>query len=149
MSDARGILALEHASSRNNGIESSYPSARDATPDDGRIFRRGARMKILFLLFSERDHHPRARVHSRREEILHACWRVCSNKDRPKSPNPERSLTHATASAPHFVDCCNCCPPRDFCVVEKRTLLLRLLERPGRPRFVNNSLINMFLIVLE
>lgn len=42
----------------------------------------------------------------------------------------------------------NCCPPRDFCVVERRTLLLRLSERPGRPRFVNNSLINKFLIFL-
>jgi len=107
----------------------------------------GARMVILFLLFSETISScvwskflklPRVQFRRRRLYV--------SLRDRLNECYPRMSLTGA--SVPTFSSIYNCCPPRDFCVVEKRTLLLRLSERPGRPRFVNNSLINEFLIVL-
>lgn len=103
-------------------------------------------MVILFLLFF-RDHIlPRgisklSRVQFRMEEIV----RFAEGSAQRMLPK----MSFTGACVPTFSSIYNCCPPRDFCVVEKRTLLLRLSERPGRPRFVNNSLINEFLIVLE
>lgn len=108
-------------------------------------------IEILFLLFSEtvlfcargvasRDIQ---RAHSQ-QEISHVSLRRSINECYPRYPSLVR-MRHVSSSI------YNCCLPRNFCVVEKRTLLLRLSERPGRPRFVNNSLINKFLIffVLE
>lgn len=111
----------------------------------GVLPRRATGMEILFLLFSEtvlfraRGIAPRntrrayIQLNSSQKEIARFAERSI-DECYPRYPSLAR-MRHVSSS--YY----NCCPPRDFCVVEKRTLLLRLSERPGRPRFVNNSLI--------
>lgn len=125
-------------------------SRRDATLGDD-FGRRPAAARdgdgnFIFIIFRDR---PFSRAQNRAPKypgayifnsVPHKRRSYVSLRDR--STNVTRDIPRSARMRHVSSSIYNCCPPRNFCVVEKRTLLLlRLSERPGRPRFVNNSLI--------